>query len=198
MLATGTRVSPDYGAPTVEDMAVNLPRICRFAGNGWDWFPVGLHTFIVCDLLPPELKAYGLVHDGSEGVGNDVPSPVKIPAISEQENKIFSRILHYYNLPQLTSEQEKRLKVADTLALWGEVWAVGPPGLRSQYRRIEFIEKLTLDYLRRYPVTECTKRGGTFGIEFQRRWKVYRAMASYARKPGMPELSVTAPPKVWP
>ncbi len=178
-LATGTRVSPDVGVPTIEDMAINLPRICRFAGNGWEWFPVGLHTFVVCDLLPADLKAYGLVHDGPEGVGSDVPSPVKCDLVAAQEDRIFGRILRYYDLPQLTAAQAHRLKIADTIALWAEVWTYGPPQLREVYpQRLPTVEKLTQEYARLFPPLDCIRRNGTFAQEFKRRWAVYRPMAA--------------------
>lgn len=177
-LATGTRVSPDFGAPSIEDMSINLPRICRFAGNGWDWFPVGLHTFVVCDLLPAPLKVYGMLHDGPEGVGNDVPSPVKSPATEVMEANIFNRMLEMHKLPVLDAEQTKRLKIADTMALWAEVWTYGPPQLREVYpNRLPTVEALTTEYARRYPPLECIRRGGSFGKEFMRRWEIYRALA---------------------
>lgn len=188
-MATGTLVSANYGVPSIDDMAINLPRLCRFAGNGEEWFSVGLHTFVVCDLLPAPLKVYGLLHDAPEGVGNDVPSPVKSHYTLEQEDKIFARLLVAHNLPPLTHEQEKRLKIADTVALWGEVWTFGPPAIRPHYAtRVPIVEELTIDYARRFPPLDCIRRNGPFATEFKRRWEVYRAMAGDTRKTGMPDL----------
>ncbi len=198
-MATGTQVSVDSGAPTIEDMAINLPRICRFAGNGWEWFPVGLHTFVVCDLLPGPLKAYGLVHDGSEGYGNDVPKPAKTQQVSDQEDRIFDRILSLYNLPQLNTVQQQRLKFADECALWGEVWTFGPPDVRPLYpHRLSVVEDMCVDYARRFPPLECISRTGSFGVEFKRRWNVYRVMAETINKPGMPGFTVPPTLKIWP
>ena len=177
ILFSGTKVAPDWGAPTPADMAQALSRICRFAGNGWEWFSVALHSFVVADLLPAPLKIYGLTHDGPEVVGNDVPKPIKQPATEEMEQAINVRFLASVGLPRLTPELYEILKNADSRALHGEVHTLGPVALRGDYPRDEVTEKMVMDYFRRWPVELCTARGGPVCMEFLRRYHLY--LASY-------------------
>lgn len=70
----------------IEDIAHGLARLCRYGGHVDDVgiYSVAQHSCYVSDLLPPELKLWGLLHDASEALGLvDVPHPVKIdPAMA--------------------------------------------------------------------------------------------------------------------
>jgi hypothetical protein len=186
VLATGTKVSFSTGVPSAEDLAIALPRIARFSGNGSEWFPVALHTFVVCDLLPGPLKFYGLLHDGPEIVGSDVPSPVKSPVTRRREEVIFQRMIAASGLRQLTTEEEHLLKWADTAALLAEIYTYGPPALRADYpRRAPNVERLIMAYARQYPPMDCITRGGKCGQEFLRRYNAYLAYALTTRQAGI-------------
>lgn len=189
-LATGTKVSLTWGVPTAEDLAIALPRIARFTGNGIEWFPVALHTFVVCDLLPGPLKFYGLLHDGPEIVGNDVPSPVKSPVTRRREEVIFRRMIAAAGLRQLYTEEEHLLKWADTAALLGEIWTLGPPALRADYpRRAPTAEAMILDYWKKYPALDCLKSSGRCAKEFLRRYQMYYDIAAIAGITSAPETA---------
>jgi len=174
-LGTGTEVSRVKGAPNPVDMAWALCRICRYGGNLTEWWPVGLHSFAVADLLPPYLKIYGLLHDGPECVGNDVPKPVKLHATSEMEDKILVRTCKALGLRVPTVAEHKLIKAADILTMHGEVWNWGLPNHKRRYpERNTAVEELVLGYHVAYPVTECVNRHGTAPAEFLRRYHEYR------------------------
>lgn len=176
VLATGTKVSAMKGVPTLDDMRFSAGKICRFAGNGVDYYPVILHTFVVADLCPPELRPHALLHDmGSEVVTNDIPKPVKTPQQERLEKRLLNRVYLHYGLKLLTDEQYHKLKVADRMALHGEVWTVGTVGLRPMYKeRFPEVEKLIRKYQKQFPVLDCLKRDGKASREFLLRWKLYR------------------------
>lgn len=196
VLFSGTKVAPEYGAPTVVDMAQSLCRIPRFAGNGLEWFPVALHSFIVADLLPLPLKIYGLLHDGPECVGSDVPRPVKTQQTSDMEDAIFHRILMGLGLPDLSEENHRIMKLADNQAMVGEVHTLGPIKLRADYPNRNLVaEKMVLAYAKEFPVQDCTGRGSRACHEFVRRFEIYytarqqwelRAIAKHFQGQGKP------------
>lgn len=174
-LGTGTEVSRTQGAPNPVDMAWALCRVCRYAGNLTEWWPVGLHSFVVADLLPPYLKIYGLLHDGPECVGNDVPKPVKLAATSRMEDAVFTRMCRALGLRLPTAAEHKLIKAADILTLHGEVWNWGLPKHRARYpERNMAVEELVLHYHNTYPVAACVDRQGTAPAEFLRRYHEYR------------------------
>src|ERR1700678_1908401 len=80
------------GAPSLFDTAVALSREGRFAGAGQRFFPVALHTFVVCDLLPTSLQFDGLLHDSPEVVTGDTPKPAKSDEIEKFEEELLRGI----------------------------------------------------------------------------------------------------------
>lgn len=168
------KISFPNGAPSVFDMAVALSRECRYAGAGMRWWPVVLHTFVVCDMLPNALKIHGLMHDGSETITGDVPKPIKTTAIEAFEKKLTRSI--YKNVVQIPEPSPKEkiiIKAADVQALCGEVYTVGTRRLQDEFPRCPEAEELILKYLAEYPPLECIDAGGRAPIEFMRRFRVY-------------------------
>ena len=164
------------GAPTVQDIAIALSREGRYAGAGIRWWPVVLHTFVVCDLLPNKLKLHGLLHDAPEAITGDIPKPVKIVEMEDLENKILSRIYSTFELVLPTSEEHLLIKEADRLALCGEVYTVGTQALQQIYPRYPEAEDLVMKYLVEFPPLECLTPDGRAPIEFIRRFRRYSEM----------------------
>lgn len=165
-------VSLTEGAPTVRDAAISLSRIPRFAGNGWEWFPVAKHCLIVADLLPAPLQIYGLLHDGPECVGSDVPKPVKTAITSRREDAIFERMCLALALPPLDEKTWAIIKRADIDALYGEIHArLGPPGMEIEYEghRHPRAEKLAHMYHVTWDANQCVDRYGPLQEEFYQR-----------------------------
>jgi hypothetical protein len=92
---SGTHVTPEFGAPNLRDIAVSLMREVRFAGAGRLWWPVGMHSLVVADLLPKELEHHGLLHDAAESILGDISRPFKTPDAKAVERVLLRRI---YNL----------------------------------------------------------------------------------------------------
>ncbi len=59
------------------DVAESLAKICRFNGHSTAFYSVAQHCCLVADMLPPQYRLYGLLHDAHESVLGDITSPVK-------------------------------------------------------------------------------------------------------------------------
>ena len=78
--ATGRQFAPF--APRAEDISLKdigiaLPRINRFNGHTRWTYSVAQHSLLVSQHCPPELAAWGLLHDVAEIYLSDIPTPVK-------------------------------------------------------------------------------------------------------------------------
>lgn len=175
-------VSFPGGAPSLFDIAVSHGRECRYAGAGMRWYPVLLHTFVVSDLLPPALKLHGLMHDASESITGDVPSPVKTLEIEAMEHAITRAIYKAQGLRMPTPAEHRIIKRADRAALCGEVYTVGTQALQTIYPRSPLAEKLTMKYAAMYPPMECLEPSGLGPIEFMRRFRIYSDMLKPASR----------------
>lgn len=138
------------------------------------WWPVTLHTFVVCDLLPDRLKIHGLAHDTPETITGDVPKPVKTKAIEEFEKYLLRAIYKKtFRIPLPNARDHAIIKKADGDALRGEVYTVGTRRLQDEYPRCPQAEELVLKYLAEYPPLECINPDGRAVIEFMRRFRLY-------------------------
>lgn len=158
------------------DMAVALSRECRYAGNGMRWWPVTLHTFVVCDLLPKEIKLDGLLHDGPECITGDAPKPTKTDAFESFEEELLASIYASYKLPFPDEKVRALIHKADRDAMCGEVYTVGTHALQAEYPRCPKAENLVMKYLALYPPMECISPDGRAPMEFMRRFRVYSDM----------------------
>lgn len=60
------------------DIADSLAKLCRFNGHTMQFYSVAQHCVHVAELLPPDWRLYGLLHDAHEAVLGDIATPVKI------------------------------------------------------------------------------------------------------------------------
>lgn len=170
-------ISFPEGAPSIMDIAISLCREGRYAGAGLRWWPVGLHSFVVSDLLPAgPLKFHGLMHDAGECITGDIPSPVKSKANREFDDWLQQRIYETQGVKMPTAEQHRLIKVADHAALRGEVWAgAGTLALQAINKPHPRAEALVIKYLNEYSYGDCLEAGGRAPIEFMRRFRAYKA-----------------------
>jgi hypothetical protein len=172
---SGRKVGIGIGSPTIFDVAIALARECRYACNGLRWYPVALHTFVVCDMLPQPLKLHGLLHDGTESITGDLPRPYKTDAFIRMEHKLHRQFYTDWGLPYPTKAEYTIVKRADNNALFGEVHTIGSYGLQELYpERCKQAEDLTMLYIEKYPPMECLVPSGLAVVEFMRRYHEYK------------------------
>lgn len=171
---SGRQVGLGVGTPTIFDVAIALMRECRYSGNGVRWYPVGLHTFVVCDMLPKPLKLTGLLHDSPEAITGDVPKPYKTAEFVIMEQGLHAQFYHDWKLQYPTDAEYEIVKRADNDALYGEVHTIGAYGLVERYpQRCQQAEELTMHYIEKYSPMECIVPSGTAVVEFMRRYHEY-------------------------
>jgi hypothetical protein len=174
---TGRLVGPNNDTPSLQDISVALGRIARYAGASVKFWPVLLHSMVVADLLPGDLKIYGLLHDSTESIVGDIPRGFKPEWVSQIEHKMLGRILTDLGIPSLSQSEYVVVKAADDRALFGEVWTVGTFGLQGYYpTRDAEAENLVLRYAKEFPPEECIRPDGLAVLEFNARFRDYRAM----------------------
>lgn len=163
-------------APSITDIAISLAREGRYAGAGTKWWPVALHTFVVCDMLPESLKIHGLLHDSSECITGDVPKPAKTDEIEKFEEEILAAI--YKTMGVRFPEQWERdaVKREDKKALRGEVYVVGTRALRQFHDRCPEAEGLVRLYDWKYDYKDCLDADGAVQADFIRRFHHYKLL----------------------
>lgn len=167
------RIAFPEGAPSILDIAVSLSRECRFAGAGIAWWPVALHTFVVCDLLPPDLRIHGLLHDASECITGDIPKPAKTLETEQLEDEITISIYRELGIALPSAQHTMAIHQADKRALRGEVWTVGTQALQMLYAHDSRAEELVRFYAAHFPVTDCVDPQGRCVREFIYRFYRY-------------------------
>jgi hypothetical protein len=175
--SSGRWVGPDEGAPSIPDAASALGKLCRYAGHCKEFWSVLVHSFVVDDLTKEGAKLYSLIHDTTEAVISDVPTPFKIPTMKELEAQMYNRILIDWKLPQPEKHILVQVHQADFNALLGEIWTIGPPGLRNlkQFKsRNKEAERLVKHYQKKYPPSDTVRSNGKAVKEFIRRYTEYR------------------------
>lgn len=163
-------------APSLLDIAVSLSREGRYAGAGMRFWPVALHTLVVCDLLPDSLKLHGLMHDTPEVITGDVPKPSKTVDIEEFEEVLLRAIYTSFNIVFPTPAERLCVKTADTMAFRGEVYTVGTQALQEENERCPEAEDLIYKYVDKYTYEDYLEASGRVPIEFMRRFRLYRDM----------------------
>lgn len=178
-LASGNRISRNFGFVSALDMAWQMGRICRWNGGGEHYWSDLLHSFVVADLVEYDyLKCHALIHDCAECAGNDVPAPFKTDERREVEHLITVRTWDGLGLFHLDATREAIIKKADNQARNGEAWVVGNDGNRASYPdRVQVAEERVRYYLALYPVNDCIRRDGKAAREFMRRFHEYWALA---------------------
>lgn len=164
------------GAPSLLDIAVSLSREGRYAGAGLRWWPVALHTFVVCDLLPPEAKFDGWAHDTSECITGDIPKPAKTQSIEDFEEELLQANYAAWGVIFPHPVARSFIKHADKAALRGEVYSVGTQALQEFYPRHEDAEALVHKYVNMYTYADCLEPSGRVPMEFIRRYREYKGL----------------------
>jgi len=120
--ASGKNFYIDSSPFDINDIASALSKLCRFNGHCSQFYSVGSHSFLVCDIMV-NLKMgdgfEGLMHDATESILADIPAPIKslLPEYKTIERRLDSRLREQFGLPkEITNDCKK----ADYMALFIE------------------------------------------------------------------------------
>lgn len=177
--SSGAWIGPDNGAPSIQDAARSLGKLCRYAGHSKEFYSVLVHSFVVADLTEGAAKFYSLIHDCTESVINDVPKPFKIPSMEELEARMYSRIIRDWDVDYPEKHTLVQVHQADYEALLGEVWTIAPSGLKTLKifrKRSKRAEKLIRFYQKKYPPRDTIRSDGRAVKEFINRYKQYKLL----------------------
>lgn len=121
---------PDPSMVRLSDMAVSLSRQGRFNGHTKFFYSVADHCLYVGDLLPPDLRLYGLLHDAHEAYLGDIVSPVADivgkKLIDSLKQGIDAAIYASLGVPFPSQEIRDLVHRADLLALRIEAYHLLP------------------------------------------------------------------------
>lgn len=98
---------------TIEDIANNLSRICRYTGALDKHYSVAQHSVLVSYAVEKEHALAAHLHDASEAFMNDINSPLKalLPGYKRIEKKVEKEIFKRFGLK---FPMHPSIKVADT------------------------------------------------------------------------------------
>ena len=183
---SGQRIDAASGSPTLNDVAVGLGRIARFAGQSEKFYPVLLHSLLVGDLVPSQYELFGLLHDAMEAVTGDCVGPFKTTEMCELEDRMWLRFMwERFGIETLPEGWEGHVKQADQRALFVEARRIGARGLVETLR---FDPTLTVPdplaeerfdrYQMRYLLMDLVTPAGAAVRDFKERvesaWKRYK------------------------
>jgi hypothetical protein len=177
---SGKRAFPGE-APSVLDTAVSLSREGRFAGAGQRFFPVALHTFVVCDLLPTSLQFDGLMHDSPEVITGDTPKPAKTSEIEAFEEELLRANYAAHGVSFPDERVRMLVKDADRKAMRGEVYTVGNLWLQPFHVPCPEAEELIFTYVKEYSYEDMLESSGRVPMEFMRRFRQYKRQLAECR-----------------
>lgn len=105
----------------IEDIAHSLANQCRFCGHCSEFYSVAQHSVLVSLNCDPSDALWGLLHDASESVLVDVPSPLKVldefRAYRNLEKCVTTTICQKFCLPY---GEPMSVKIADKKMLLTE------------------------------------------------------------------------------
>jgi hypothetical protein len=132
-------LNPKIEDISIEDAAHSLSMLCRFTGHSRVFYSVADHSIRVSYLCKPENQLYGLLHDLSEYILNDVSSPLKRSGHFDDYRKIEKNlqtlICRKFGLAE---EEPLEVKVADLTMLATEARDLLPGGPHPDFR-LEYV-----------------------------------------------------------
>lgn len=149
---SGRRVWPlqGIGQFAFVDIAHALSNICRFGGHTRKFYSVAQHCVHAHDLMPPEHRAWGLLHDAAEAYLGDVVRPIKSAftlrmgtepidhvKFSEIEKNLLRSIGNHFGLSwpppwDLIEDVDCRLLISERNDLMGEPAAPWSPEIEQR------------------------------------------------------------------
>lgn len=110
---------------TIEDIAHNLSRICRFNGSIEKHYSVAHHSVIVSHIVPEKYALSGLLHDMSEAFVGDLCSPLK--QLMKEYKKLEIKVEKYmFGRMGIPFPMHSSIKLADLSVLAAEIRDLQP------------------------------------------------------------------------
>ena len=113
-----TPLKPNINAVVIQDIAHSLSMQCRFNGHTHKFYSVAEHSVLVSYFCDKQDKLHGLLHDASEYVLCDIPTPLKrsseFKKYKDMEKVVQDAIYKRFGL---SVEEPKSVKDADMLLL---------------------------------------------------------------------------------
>lgn len=114
-------IDPQIEDIDIKDIAHALSLICRFTGHCEKFYSVAEHSIRVCDVLPKELKLYGLLHDASEAYLTDISRPLKMLNLFDSYREIEKNLQNLIYIKYFLRPTEPfKVKEADNILLFTE------------------------------------------------------------------------------
>lgn len=122
-------VNPSPQQIHIQDVALALSRICRFAGHSTEFYSVAQHSLRVSKIVEvlgyPELRSLALHHDSHEAYMGDISSPLKqllddrgqVSELRDLSARLDQAIRSAFGINNPTPEQRAIIKKADLIAL---------------------------------------------------------------------------------
>lgn len=174
---TGIDVTIKDNVPSIEDMSIMLNRMCRFNGGCKIFWPVGIHSLAVADLIChkyPQYEVPALMHDAAESIRPDISCSVKTWWDEVLERRYLKRIYKVYGVPWPTKEVRDAVKSCDSRIGFAEVCLIGPPNLIDKFngkaRDIE-AEDILREYLKGLQPEDMLTPNGIYVKQFEQRLK---------------------------
>jgi|Deesub1362A_J573_1020465.scaffolds.fasta_scaffold01994_9 hypothetical protein len=119
-------LAPDPAQVHITEIAWALGNLCRFNGHTRCFYSVAQHSVLVSELVGPEHRLWGLLHDAHEAyVGDNIwPLKAAVPELARVEEPAKRAVAAAFGLPWPEPEEVKR---ADLLMLATEARLFMPP-----------------------------------------------------------------------
>lgn len=176
---TGTHVTQGFGAPNLRDIAVQGMRLTRFNGAGKIFWPIGMHTLLVADIVVEqlahrELEHHALLHDAAEMAGiNDISRPMKMDDQRDLEHRLLARIYRHLGFRMMKDGEQAIIKQADALACNAEgALGAGPRGYmetQTGFRRNKIAEGLMRNLLASFKIEDAMNADGRWPLYWEKR-----------------------------
>jgi len=129
----GSILTPDWGTPSLQDIAYTLSKIIRYNGASRVDISVAAHSILTYELAKYNnehirIQLLCLLHDAAESAIGDVPSPFKNDGLKETEKKIWLRILNSFGVEPPKDEEQTVVDFYDKQCLRIEAHVLGAGG----------------------------------------------------------------------
>ena len=118
-------LNPKGNKFTIEDIALSLSHICRYAGQVDEFLSVAEHSVYVSYCIDPKYALDGLMHDAVEAFMLDIPTPLKslLPDYQALEKIHEAELFHRFGLAYPMVDD---VKLADKMVLCAEIDQLKP------------------------------------------------------------------------